>query len=271
MNPLFVRLAQRATRTAEVLERRPRALFEPKGAAGMATLQAIDAEKEVTADSPPGAKAGQPVGRMDPQAEDRAPVPPARETPSQRTRPVERQTPPTPAQRIAIAQPLDNAAPAVHSTEPAPYRPNVAQAPSPHPSEPPPSATRPQAVAPAVERLTLTERRVEIARTLRETTPAAPMAPPRQALRPTPAPPPRAEAVLQPPPRSAPVAPLARALAQAEAPLAPAAMAAPVVQFSIGRLEVRAPSPAAEKRAIAREKGPRLSLEAYLEGRRGER
>jgi hypothetical protein len=99
----------------------------------------------------------------------------------------------------------------------------------------------------------------------------APIDTPRREFRPAPAlaEAPRPRAVLQPEARVTSPAQIVRARAEAPAAHALGPAAGPVVHFSIGRLEVRAPAPPPEKRAAGRAAGPRLSLEAYLDSRRG--
>lgn len=268
MSRLFVRLAQRATLTAPVLERRARALFEPVGATGPAMLQTIDSEAPADRAVAPNVTPVPPPGRTRPPEPARSTA--SLDSPREPTRPAEPEAPAKPARRAVAPPAIADPAPSpsrrtphvemrLAATEAAPPRPFAGTPPSlrPRPATPAPGGTSP------------TERRIEVSRTVREAAPdrAPPMREPRPA-----APPPRPEAVLQPPPRSAPVAQLARARARAEAlPSTAPAAAAPVVQFSIGRLEVRAAAPAAEKRPPARSAGPRLSLEAYLDGRRGGR
>ena len=268
MSQLFVRLAQRATLTAPVLERRARALFEPVGPTGPAALQMTEtqvaAEPAMTrVHSATAARADvQPLAvqpstprplesRREPERRLETPIPPK---PARRAA-----EPPTAAEAPPTARPVAIPTPEVRRSHVAALQPSL---------EEPRPRHAPQA-PPAPERLTLTERHIEIARTVLEAvSEATALQPPREPRAvPTPTSPPRPEAVLQPRARPTPTAQITRARAEARPTAAPAP--APVVQFSIGRLEVRVPASGPEKRAASRASGPKLSLEAYLDGRRG--
>lgn len=269
MSHLFTRLAQRATLTASVLERRARSLFEPVGPTGPGALQTVEA---VAVAEPPSAAAQAPQ----PAPADAAPPTTQRPAgpPTTGTRP----NPPSVVEAApTLARPSRPAA--LHradETEPSSVRSSAQRAPE--PPRTPPVAPKPLAESPhrgprakntpPHERVTVTEHRVEIARTVRG---AAPEAVVRQAPAPPPQPQPvtapRAEAVLQP--RTLPTPPAQLARARAEAPVRAVPAPAPILQFSIGRVEVRAPSATPEKRQSSRPAGPKLSLEAYLDGRSG--
>jgi hypothetical protein len=101
--------------------------------------------------------------------------------------------------------------------------------------------------------------------------PAHVTAPPRSAPAPV---------VVTPPPRSAPapvivkprVAPAPAALASAQAPTQPEPATpepAPIIQVTIGRIEVRATPPPSQPARGARPAGPALSLDEYLRSRSG--
>lgn len=266
MSQLFTRLAQRATLTAPVLERRARALFEPVGQTAPVALQTI--ETDAAAEPATATAHTQAHADAQPQTVQRSAPRAPLETRRDPERLIETPPPLKPARRAATP-------PAAAEPEPTP-RPVAIPTPQVGRSQLaalPPSIEEPRRrhtpqVTPTAERLTLTERHVEIARTVREAvTEATALQPPREP-RPAPitAPSTRPEAVLQPRTRPTPSAQLARA--RAEAPPAAAPASAPVVQFSIGRVEVRAPASGPEKRASSRATGPKLSLEAYLDGRR---
>ncbi|MDI3560156.1 hypothetical protein [Bradyrhizobium sp. Arg816] len=270
MNGLFERLAKRATLSTPVLERRPRAIFEPTGPRGSARIENVEAETFAEA-APSLAAMSAPAAPPAPRITSPTPVIERSEHGFEQARGPDRPPPATAARRVMPVPPpaAARAAQLVPArTELAPPQRPASQAAGARAAEAPPPARQTPPPAPIVERRTEVERRIEVHHTTRETNAKAalPQAPP-QGARPSHVtlPPVRPQAVLQASARPTPATQIARARALA-APPAPAA--APLVQLSIGRLEVRAPAP--EKRAAAKAAArPRLSLEAYLDGRRG--
>ena len=284
MNDLFASLVDRSLARMPVLERRQPTLFEPAlDAAVSAELQ----EKENFVESEP------PARPLKQSAKNPAPQPSSKpdepDAPALETRPARRprgRETPAPEQDVVTTQLASVSAEPVKEPKPSrpeePVKPSVIAAPKPLTLTP--ERTIETIVEKTIEREVIKEQATEdpaikeIQTSVQQILQPQPshrnegkpaQQPPKVEVRHLPAPKeatPIKPLVPKNPIRSQPTLPKMRAVSRADSKR-PAAPLAPVINVTIGRVEVRATAPTTSKAQTARPAGPKLSLDDYLRSR----